>query len=367
LHLYVHVPFCARRCTYCDFAIAVRRVVPVDDYLGGLNAELTARFRRSAPTPIETLYLGGGTPSYLGASGVERTLDLVGRWFTPLPGADVTIEANPDDVGLDAVRTWRRAGVTRVSLGAQTFDDRALASLHRTHTARQVDEAREALASEELDWSLDLIFALPPEIERSWERDLDRALSLDPPHLSCYGLTVESATPVERAISRGQLSEASEDVYEREFLLAHDRLTGAGFEHYEVSNYARPGHDSRHNRAYWARAPYVGLGPGAHGFDGATRRWNEREYARWLERVTRGDDPIAGEERLTPEQVRVELAYLGLRTDRGVAITDANRVVVEEWRRAGWASSLHDRIRLTATGWLRLDALVVALTELRSH
>jgi oxygen-independent coproporphyrinogen III oxidase len=341
--------------------------VPVDDYMRGLGAELATRFDSSNPIPVETLYLGGGTPSYLGASGVERALDLVRRWFAPVQGADVTIEANPDDVTGAAARAWRATGVTRVSLGAQTFDDRALASLHRTHTAGQVDLARDALGSVGLDWSLDLIFALPPEIERSWERDLEQALELAPPHLSCYGLTVEAATPVERAIARGQLSEASEEVYEREFLLAHERLTNAGFVHYEVSNYARAGHQSRHNRAYWARAPYIGLGPGAHGFDGATRRWNEREYARWLQRVTVGEDPIAGSETLTPEQVRVELAYLGLRGDRGVPIADAPPELVEEWRRAGWAFSLQDRLHLTATGMLRLDALVVALTERRSH
>jgi oxygen-independent coproporphyrinogen III oxidase len=367
LHVYLHVPFCARRCTYCDFAIAVRRVVPVDEYVRGLGAELTTRFDRSSPIAIETLYLGGGTPSYLGASGVERTLDLVRQWFAPVDGADVTIEANPDDVTGAAARVWRAAGITRVSLGAQTFDDRALAALHRTHTAGQIDLARDALGSVELDWSLDLIFALPPEIERSWERDLERALTLEPTHLSCYGLTVEAATPVERAIARGQLSEASEEIYEREFLLADERLTKAGFVHYEVSNYARTGHESRHNRAYWARAAYIGLGPGAHGFDGATRRWNEREYARWLQRVTAGEDPVAGSETLTPDQVRVELAYLGLRTNRGVPISDANLELVEEWRRAGWAFSLQDRLYLTATGMLRLDALVVALTERRSH
>jgi oxygen-independent coproporphyrinogen III oxidase len=366
-HVYVHVPFCARRCTYCDFAIAVRRVAPVEDYVRGLGAELATRFGDPDRLPVETLYLGGGTPSYLGVAGVEQTLNVVRRWFDPLPGADVTLEANPDDVTDASAHAWRGAGVTRVSLGVQTFDDRVLAALHRTHTAQQIETSRAALVAAGLDWSLDLIFAMPREIERSWDEDLDRALALDPPHVSCYGLTVEAATPVQRSIARGQLSEASEEVYEREFLAAHDRLTRAGLVHYEVSNYARPGHESRHNRAYWARRAYVGLGPGAHEFNGSVRRWNEREYARWLERVTAGEDPCAGAEELTEEQVRVELAYLGLRTNVGLEVRDEDRRLLEQWCRAGWASSLHDRIQLTATGWLRLDALVVALTDRRSH
>lgn len=367
-HVYVHVPFCARRCAYCDFAIAVRRTTPVTDFVTALEGEIVTRFPAGAPVEVDTLYLGGGTPSRLGIDGVERVLGVLRHRWVPAAGAEVTLEANPEDVDAATATAWRRAGITRVSLGVQSFDDRALAWMHRSHDAARAAEAVASLRSAGFDdWSLDLIFALPAGLERDWRRDLELAIALEPPHLSCYGLTVEPHTPLMRWRERGLVRERDETGHEAEFLEAHETLSAAGYDHYEVSNYARPGRVARHNSAYWRRVPYVGLGPSAHEFDGATRRWNEREFAAWHRRAVRGEDPVAGMEALTADQARLEAIYLGLRTAFGVRTGEADRQIAETWLAHGWAQVHDGRVRLTATGWLRLDALVAALTDVRSR
>jgi oxygen-independent coproporphyrinogen-3 oxidase len=367
-HVYVHIPFCARRCSYCDFAIAVRREVPVAEYLRALRLEIGARFPEPAEETVQTVYLGGGTPSLLGPAGVARLLDVLRATWSATPDAEITIEANPEDVEAGAVREWRTAGITRVSLGVQSFDDRALAWMHRSHNARRVREAAEALREGGIDnWSLDLIFALPESLHRDWRADLEQAIRLNPAHVSCYGLTLEPHTQFDRWRARGEVRETDEDSFAREFLDADDMLGEAGYEHYEVSNYARSGFEARHNAAYWERVPYLGLGPSAHSFDGVTRRWNEREYAAWHRRVANHEDPIAGHEVLSSGQEAVERAYLGLRTVRGVRIGPADRRITDPWVEEGWARTDNCRIYLTVQGWLRLDALAPALTDSRSR
>ncbi len=368
-HIYIHVPFCARRCSYCDFSIAVRHAVPVDDYVSAVERELDLQFPAGGAWEADTVYFGGGTPSKLGGPGVARLLDVVRRRVTLTPDAEVTVEANPEDVTTDAANAWRAAGVNRLSLGAQSFDDRVLAWMHRTHDAaaipRAVDAARAAGIA---NLSLDLIFALPEMLERDWLRDLTSALALSPSHLSLYGLTVEPATPVARWRSRGQLREAPDDVYEREFLDADEVLAAHGFTHYEVSNYAKPGHEARHNSAYWQGVPYAGIGPSAHGFDGDTRRWNVAAYAAWMARVHASEDPIEGGERLSGESKALEDVYLALRTARGLLIEPGEAEKLQPWLDAGWATVDADgKIRLTPLGWLRLDALTEYLTLLRSR
>lgn len=376
-HVYLHVPFCVRRCVYCDFAIAVRARVPVDEYVDGVRAELTARFgpapRAADRVSIATLYFGGGTPSRLGGHGLARLLGAAQDWFALDDGAEVTAEANPDDVTADAVAAWRAAGVNRLSIGAQTFDADALAWMRRSHAddaaERAVDLARAGGID---DVSLDLIFALPGGVPRDLDHDLARIVALAPTHVSIYGLTVEPGTPLGRHADRHLVAEADEGRYESEFLAAHDALSAAGFEHYEVSNFARPGHRARHNSAYWTGAPYLGLGPSAHGFDGATRRWNETAYARWLPRVTGGADPVAGCDPIDDDARGTEAVYLGLRTADGLTLRGDERERVARWVDAGWATldvgALGGpRARLTPLGWLRLDALAADLTAFRSH
>ncbi len=373
-HLYLHVPFCQRRCSYCDFAIAVRRQVPATDYVAAVRRELAlvgaAELGRPASESLETLYLGGGTPSLLPAEAVAALLAGIrearggGAW----EGIELTLEANPEDVTPERAVAWRRAGVNRVSLGAQSFDDRVLKWMHRSHDAARIGEAVRTLARAGLgNVSLDLIFALPAELERDWGRDVAAALALGPPHLSLYGLTVEERTPLARWIARGRTAAPDDARYAEEYLAAHAWLAAAGYEFYEVSNAARPGARARHNAAYWSGRPYLGLGPAAHSFDGRARRWNVAAWEAYRRALVAGRRPLEAEEVLTPNERELERVYLALRTDRGLALASNGRVAARasRWMSAGWARRSAERVRLTPEGWLRLDALVGDLTEPR--
>jgi oxygen-independent coproporphyrinogen-3 oxidase len=341
--------------------------VPIGDYLDGIRREFngitgSALTRRDSWT-LDTLYLGGGTPSRLGGEGIRDLIRLISEHATIAPDAEVTIEANPEDVTAEAVELWTEAGINRVSLGAQSFSDTVLAWMHRTHDAAQIASAvRTCRAGGIANLSLDLIFALPSEVERSWSRDLEAAIALQPDHISLYGLTIEPATPLHRWTAVGRVSPAAEERYADEFLHAHRRMTEEGFTHYEVSNFARAGRESRHNSAYWTGASYLGIGPAAHSYDGERRRWNVKPYAEWLRILRGGGAVIEGEELIDREIAATERVYLGLRTLNGYQVGASDRVAAEQWTRAGWAVIDGDLVRLNAEGWLRLDSLAAGLT-----
>jgi oxygen-independent coproporphyrinogen-3 oxidase len=360
-HLYIHVPFCGRRCVYCDFSIAVRRATPVAEYIAALSAELRAQ-PVSRDWLLDTVYLGGGTPSRLGGEGVARVLDLVRERASIADGAEVTIEANPEDVTAESAKAWRDAGVNRVSLGVQSFNDHVLKWMHRSHTGADAETALGILRDAGIgNVSLDLIFALPDSLRRVWSGDLARAIALEPPHISVYGLTVESATPLARWVSAGSVKVTGEDPYADEFLAADEALTTAGYTHYEVSNYARDGMTSKHNSSYWSGAEYLGLGPSAHSLIGNERRWNVRAYEEWQSRARAGLTVIDGSETLTEELRGLESIYLGLRTNAGYRPRASDAERVNRWVAAGWGSLVDDTITLNASGWLRLDALAADL------
>ena len=364
-HLYVHVPFCARRCIYCDFSIAVRRTVPIEEFLDALVLELEHRSEHGSAnsSPLETVYFGGGTPSRLGGDGVARMVAIVNQFHSIAAAPEITLEANPDDVSAQNAERWATAGINRISLGVQTFDDSTLAWMHRTHSAAQ---ARAAVAIARCagiqNISVDLIFALPGGLNRSWRDDLDEALALEPDHISLYGLTIERGTPLARLTASGAAALAGEDTYAEEFLLAHATAEAAGFEHYEVSNFARTGRRSRHNSAYWTGAQYLGIGPSAHSFDGERRSWNVSPYAAWVSRLAGGSSPEEGGEILSASNRSAESIYLGLRTAEGYRAEAADLDIARSWAGAGWAAIDDERVRLTPEGWLRLDSLAAGLT-----
>jgi oxygen-independent coproporphyrinogen-3 oxidase len=398
-HLYVHVPFCVRRCSYCDFSIAVRKRVPAEEYVEAVLTELRSAdpgpMARGGPNPgsasvhpgapprgqpaesLETLYLGGGTPSLLPADAIQTLLhELALQFRIPRPSGsplghsafrtlEVTLEANPEDVTPDAARAWRAAGVNRVSLGAQSFDDRVLRWMHRSHDAARIGAAVRALRDAGIDnVSLDLIFALPAELNRDWGRDLELACALRPAHCSLYGLTVEPRTPLDRWISRGAVRPSDEQRYADEYLLAHRRLTADGYQFYEVSNAARDGYRSRHNSAYWSGRPYLGLGPAAHSFDGRARRWNIRAWEAYRRAVAAGRSPVEAEEVLNDEQRELERIYLALRTAEGLPLAALHRPApsfAALWVEQGWVVEEAGSLRCTPEGWLRLDGLVAKL------
>ena len=362
MNLYIHVPFCARRCSYCDFSIAVRKTIPSAQFAESVLTE----WRGSQDDPgwadspkLDTVYLGGGTPSRLEPAALATILDGLRADRPFAADAEITIEANPDDVTPEAAAAWRAAGIARVSLGVQSFAADVLEWMHRTHSADQARAAVRTLRAAGFDdLSLDLIYGLPAELNRDWGSDIEAAFVLEPDHLSCYGLTIEAHTPLGHWAARGHATPVDESRYAEEFLQLSGALAERKWEHYEVSNAARPGHRARHNSGYWSGASYLGLGPSAHSSTAGERRWNIREYAAWEAAIRAGEPTVAGRESLTDEQVRIEVLYLGLRTAEGVPPDLVAPAVRDRWSASGWASVDEGRLRLTAEGWLRLDALV---------
>jgi oxygen-independent coproporphyrinogen III oxidase len=368
-HLYVHVPFCVRRCGYCDFAVTALRDPPVAAWLHCLQTELelrAAEYAWTEPLPLDTIYVGGGTPSLLGTGVIRRLACVIGRSAT-WDGAAVewTAEANPESFTACLASDWREHGVNRVSFGVQTFHEPSLRWMGRLHGPDGPGRAVAAARAAGIDnVSIDLIFGLPSRLGRDWPADLERALELEPAHVSLYGLTAEPATPLGRRVAEGSETLADEDRYAAEFLEAAERLRAAGFRQYEVSNFARPGRESRHNQAYWRHRPYLGLGPGAHSFVPPHRFWNVRDWAEYRSRLEAAASPEAGRERLGPDELALERIWLGLRIDAGLPLRElepGGRDTVRRWSRAGWASLDADAVRLTPAGWLLLDRLAVEL------
>ncbi len=367
-HVYVHVPFCKRRCSYCDFAIAVRKDIPGDRFVRAIETEFELRQTNHAVQRLETLYLGGGTPSLLSRNQLDQLIGLFRaelRFATAEP--EVTIEANPDDVSPTAVDDWLALGINRVSLGVQSLNPAVLQWMHRPHRAEDGPSAVRVLKDAGMpSVSVDVIFGLPRSLGSDPVGDVRRLLEHGPDHVSAYGLTVEPRTPLSRWINRGAVEAPDESGYADEFLQLHDLLDREGFEHYEISNYALAGRRSRHNQAYWKRKAYLGLGPSAHSFVAGVRRWNIRDWAKYDRAVLAEQDPRAGEERLSEDQDRLERLYLGLRTSEGADLTEqlgahppsSLHSMVEQ----GWLTLAGHTARATLEGWLRLDSLVAALT-----
>lgn len=366
-HLYIHVPFCKRRCSYCDFAVEAVKTPPVDAWLEATlgELELVAEAEGWGRGPLDTLYVGGGTPSVLGPGAMERLLGGLERWFALDDGAEWTVEANPESFDQALARDWAAAGVNRVSLGAQSFQEAALQWMGRLHGPEGPGRAVAAARGAGLDnVSVDLIFALPDALERDWDQDLERALALEPDHVSLYGLTAEPGAPLGRWVRQGRARLPDEDGYGAEYLRAVERLTAAGFEHYEVSNFARPGRASRHNQAYWNGAAYLGLGTGAHSYVAKRRWWNTRDWAAYRDAVRDGRPPRDGMEQVDRRTDALERIWLGLRTRDGLSLErlDAGqRALAENWTDRGWAVVDGSRLRLTGSGWLLLDRLAVEL------
>lgn len=363
LSLYVHAPFCARRCCYCDFAVTVDRFPGPGPWLEAMEKEFRSVIEREGlgrPT-LDTVYVGGGTPSLLGAQALQELRDCIEPLADLAPDLEWTAEANPESFDEPLAAGWRSAGVNRVSLGAQSFDPGVLRWMGRLHGPDATEKAMAAARSAGIAAvSLDLMFGLPARLGRDWEFDLEQALALQPDHLSLYGLTAEPDTPLGAQVAEARETLADESSYASEYLRAARILAARGFFHYEVSNFALHGRESRHNRACWALRPYIGLGPGAHSFLPPRRWWNTRDWVAYREQVARTGVAIDGEERLDESAVLLERAWLGLRTAEGAPMGNgAGRELVERWASNGWARVSGDRVLLTPEGWLLLDRLTL--------
>ncbi len=368
--VYVHAPFCARRCVYCDFAVTVAPRGDVDGWLEALSAEwegVTAEPDVELAPRLSTLYVGGGTPSLLGPTAMSGLRDVLGSSLLSSPELEWTAEANPESLTPEVAGAWAEAGVNRLSLGVQSLHPEALRWMGRLHgpegAVRAVETARSAGIT---NLSVDLLFGLPTRIGRSWESDLRRVAEWEVPHVSLYGLTVEEGTPLGRAVAAGREEVADEERYREEYLLAFRILEEAGYRAYEVSNFALPGFESGHNRRYWDGTPYLGLGNGAHSYVPPVRRWNLRDWHAYRKAALAGRPPLQDEERLGPGDRRLERIWLGLRTRRGLhrpSLPEAARSRVREWEREGLATCPGQAVRLTPEGWLLLDRLAVELDE----
>jgi oxygen-independent coproporphyrinogen-3 oxidase len=312
---YVHVPFCAHRCDYCDFAIAVGRDGLMDTYLDALAREVETL---GTPSPVQSLFLGGGTPTHLSLAQLQRLLGVLTRWVPLRQGGEFSVEANPESLDADKVRVLAGQGTTRISLGAQSFQPPLLALLGRRHRPEEVGRAVTAARRHGLEVSLDLIFGVPGQTGRQWAADLEAMLELDPDHVSTYGLTYEKGTPLWKRRQRHELRPLGESAELALYEQAIDTLGAAGFEHYEISNFARAGRRSRHNAVYWANEAYFGFGMGAARYVLGRRELNTRSLDNYLARVAAGKSPTVQSEELPPPDRARETMALQLRRAEGI-------------------------------------------------
>ena len=313
---YVHVPFCGRICPYCDFAVVEGRDEVADRYLSALKAEIAVvdRWR-----PLDAIFVGGGTPSRFGPIRLAGIVDALARRFGLADGAEVTLEANPEDWTPQLARSLRGAGFTRVSFGGQSFDSGVLVALGRRHTPDRITMAVAAARAAGFgSVSVDLIFGTPGETPASWRSTLDQAVDLGTDHVSCYALTVERGTDLGRAVAAGEPA-PDPDLQADEWEAAEEVLTGAGLVRYEVSNWARPGHACRYNLAVWAQGEYEAFGNGAHGFRHGERFANVRRFDAYLDRMEAGASPRSGSESITGWNAEIDRLFVGLRRVAGVA------------------------------------------------
>ncbi len=322
--IYLHIPFCIRKCPYCDFySIADLSLIP--SFVTSLLSEIKIRARESHQ--FDTLYLGGGTPSVLECDLIHKILNEIHRSFSVQKDSEITIEVNPGSVNFHELNTFHKIGINRISIGVQSFQDRHLSFLGRIHSASQATMTIASARKAGFDnLGIDLIYGLPGQSEKAWLSDLKHALEFEPEHLSCYMLTFESGTPMERDLSKGRLKPLSDKESANLFDVTLSFLNDRGYMQYEVSNFARSEkYVSRHNQKYWSSSPYIGLGPSAHSHENIKRKWNHRSVNKYISVLDSGLLPIEDTEHLTKEQQMIEAIYLGLRQTRGIHVAEFDR------------------------------------------
>lgn len=367
--LYIHFPFCLSKCPYCGFASGIEGPTEREKFLQALPKEMEAWAPDWKSTQFSTLYLGGGTPSLLEPVEVGAILENAQSVFDFTSLVEATMEANPETLSYDKVKGYCKLGVNRLSLGVQAFQDDLLERIGRIHSVQDclqsISWAREAGFR---NLSIDLMFALPGQSFLEWEESLGRTMEIVPEHISLYGLTVEPGTPLEKGVASGRVQLPGEELEAQMYERACEVLKQAGYEHYEISNFAKPGFRSRHNSGYWAGEPYLGLGPSAHSFK-ETRRWaNTSSLEEYLERVSKSGRSMAMDENLTLEQLRLERIFLGLRQKEGILLDEYERTFGESlasrfhgklpgFLAQRWLVREEDSLRLSERGMALADAI----------
>lgn len=315
--IYIHIPFCKQACHYCNFHFSTSTALQ-NDFTAALLKEMKDRAFYLNGEIVETIYFGGGTPSLLPDKDLREILDSLTSIFQISPEPEITLEANPDDMTRARLTIWKEMGFNRLSIGIQSFFSEDLSWMNRAHNADQATEALKQTRNAGFDqFSLDLIFGSPGLSGDRWEKNLHTALSFDPPHISCYALTVEPKTALHAMIRMKKSEDVNPDLQAAQFLTAMNILESAGYEHYEISSFAKPGNRSRHNSSYWKSKKYLGLGPSAHSFDGTSRQWNIANNALYIKAVT-NNHPYFESELLQPRDLLNEYIMTSLRTREGI-------------------------------------------------
>jgi putative oxygen-independent coproporphyrinogen III oxidase len=358
--IYIHIPFCRSRCSYCDFATGPYDAEIAERYIRLLAKEI-ASFSETDSDVVDTIYFGGGTPSLLSPAQLKALLNSVRERFTILAGPEITMEMNPGTVTPETLQQFRKLGINRASFGAQTFDDRELARLGRSHTAADTRQTFKYLRDAGFDnISFDLIAGLPGQSLETWKRNLEEAFSLSPEHVSFYLLEVHEGTPLASHIKRGIQPRPDEDLAAEMYELMLDRADASGYEHYEISNLCLPGFESRHNTKYWTMAPYYGFGCSAHSFDGRFRRWsNECDVMRYVELLELGGSAVVNVTDLTHEERESEAAFLGLRMMQGLDLENYQNVFGTDLRQ----THRDDLARFRDAGLIEYQGELLKLTR----
>jgi oxygen-independent coproporphyrinogen-3 oxidase len=369
LGIYIHIPFCRSKCDYCDFYSLAGREGQMDTYQKALLAHIGETAPMAHDIPVDTIYFGGGTPSFFGDKRLVELLNAIRKQFRVEKDAEITLEANPDSVDGKMLRRLRKAGFNRLSLGMQSASQEELEAIHRPHTVQQVREAVAAAKKAKFkNISLDLIYGLPGQTMEQWKATVEYALSLIPQHLSCYGLKVEEGTPLAARVEAGEVL-PDEDAQADLYLWTVGRLARAGYSQYEISNFAKEGYASRHNLRYWLTQPYIGFGPGAHSDFGGRRYAFVRDLDGYIRGVLEGGAIIESEELIPQRERSGEYLMLRLRTTRGIEEWEYRRAYfmdfaplerrLQEFQAQGWAERTEEgRWRLTPVGFLVSNQLI---------
>lgn len=373
LGIYIHIPFCRSKCDYCDFYSLAGRDDRMDQYQKALLSHIKETAPLAQDFPVDTIYIGGGTPSYYGAKQLKELLGVIRKLYKVEKDAEVTVECNPDSVDVKSLKILRKAGVNRLSMGMQSANACELERIHRIHTPQQVNEAATAARKAGFtNLSLDLIYGLPGQTMDSWKATVEHALSLIPQHLSCYGLKVEEGTPLAARVAQGEIL-PDDDQQADLYLWTVGRLERAGYPQYEISNFAKPGFASRHNLRYWLTQPYIGFGPGAHSDFGGRRYSFVRDLDAYIQGVLQGGD-IIDESEIIPKRERCgEYLMLRLRTVQGINEQEYRSTYfmdfaplqarLEQFRAQGWAEQTDGRWHFTPKGFLLSNQLIGDLLE----
>lgn len=369
--IYLHIPFCRQACHYCDFHFSTSLKLR-GEMVQAMQQEIFLR-RKYISGDIKTLYLGGGTPSILSPSELENLVSSIHDNFQILPEAEITLETNPDDLTDEKLKFWKSIGINRLSIGIQTFNDGLLKYLNRIHSGKEALGAVEKVRRHGYDnFNIDLIYALPAKGHDIWKNDVKTAITLLPKHISAYNLTIEPNTVFGNWLRKGKIIEMDEDYATKQYLYLCDSLRSAGYDHYEVSNYALPGFYSEHNTSYWKNIPYIGIGPGAHSYNGASRQFNISNNSTYIKELRKGKIPVKYEELSIEEQVQ-EYLITGLRTSGGIdlhflkdkfgyRLSSSGENIIEQLIERNLAQLTGNKFILNERGFLLADHVALTLS-----